>query len=859
MGLTPGTKLGPYEILATVGAGGMGEVYRAKDPRLKRDVAIKVLPSSFAADAERLRRFEQEAQAAGALNHPNITAVYEFGSHDGAPYIVTELLEGETMRGRLAGGALPVRKATDYAIQTAKGLSAAHEKGIVHRDLKPENLFVTNDGRVKILDFGLAKLTQADGAAGPQTNLPTATGGGTEPGVVMGTLGYMSPEQVKGKPADARSDIFSFGAILYEMLSGARAFHRDTPAETMSAILREEPPDLSATNKNVQPGLERVVRHCLEKNPEERFHSAHDLAFDLEAISGTSASAITARPTALPGVRPLPILAGAVALAAALAAGYFVGKSRGVSPPPTFKQLTFRRGAIWGARFGSDGKSILTTAAWDAKPAQIYVSRPESPETVPFGVPDADVAAVSPSGEIAVLLKADFDSAFTRAGTLARVAATGGAPRELLERVNYADWTPDGKDLAIVRVVDGKCRLELPAGKVLYETAGWIGQPRISPRGDRIAFVDHPVVGDDGGAAAMVDLAGKKTTISPEYASAQGLAWSPEGSEVWYTAAEVGGNKTLYASSPAGKTRPLARTAGNLTLRDVARDGRVLVSHDNLQTGVIGRGAGAPAETDLSWLDWSLMADVSADGRTLLFSETGEGGGKGYSVYMRGLDGSPAVRLGEGNAQKFSPDGKRVLALVGPPGNPEMVIYSTGAGESKKISNAGLAIRGAAWLPDGRRIIAGGREPGHRARVFLFDSEGGKPRAVTPEGYRGTAVFPDGARLLTFGPDNGVYICAIDGSGEPKKVPGIGNQDSLAGWTSDGRVYVRRGGATRIPMHVDIVDLTTGESASLYDLIPTDSTGVNALQVLRIAQNGAYAYSYYRQLSNLFLVEGLHP
>jgi eukaryotic-like serine/threonine-protein kinase len=860
MGLSPGTKLGPYEILATIGAGGMGEVYRAKDPRLKREVAIKVLPASFSSDAERLRRFEQEAQAAGALNHPNITAVYELGSHEGSPYIVTELLEGETLRGRLSGGGLPVRKATEYAIQTAKGLAAAHEKGIVHRDLKPENLFVTNDGRVKILDFGLAKLTQADGATGPQTNLPTATGGGTEPGVVMGTLGYMSPEQVKGKPTDARSDIFSFGAILYEMLSGSRAFHRDTAAETMSAILREEPPDLSATNKNVQPGLERVVRHCLEKSPEERFHSAHDLAFDLEALSGTSATIATSAAAPGAGIRlgRIPLLAAALIALAALAAGYFAGKSKGVSAPPMFKQLTFRKGAIWGARFGSDGKSILTTAAWDGKPAQIYVSRPESPEAIPFGVPDADIAAVSTSGDVALLLKADFNTAFTRTGTLARVAATGGAPRELLERVNYADWTPDGKDLAIVRVEGGKCRLELPAGKVLYETTGWIGQPRISPRGDRIAFLDHPVVNDDGGAAAIVDTAGKKTTISPEYATVQGLAWSPDGSEVWYTAAEVGGNRTLYASSPGGRTRALARIAGNLTLHDVARDGRVLVSHDNLQTGIIGRGAGAPAEVDLTWLDWSLLADISADGRTLLFSETAEGGGKGYSVYIRGLDGSPAVRLGEGNAQRLSPDGKRVLALVGSPGSPDIVIYPTGAGESKKISAAGLVIRGAGWLPDGRHILATAREPGKRSRSYILDTEGSKPRPITPEGYRGILLFPDGAHLLSFGPDGGVYVSAIDGGGEPRRIEGLSNQDALAGWTADGRLYVRRGNATRIPMHVDIVDLATGKSENLYDLIPSDSTGINALQGLRITANRAYAYSYYRQLSNLFLVDGLH-
>jgi len=563
MTLVVGTKLGPYEILAPIGAGGMGEVYRAKDPRLKRDVAIKVLPSSFSQDAERLRRFEQEAQAAGALNHPNITAVYELGAHEGSPYIVTELLEGETLRGRLSGGALPVRKATDYAIQTARGLAAAHEKGIVHRDLKPENLFVTSDGRVKILDFGLAKLTQAEGATGPQTNLPTLDGGGTEPGVVLGTLGYMAPEQVKGKAADGRSDIFAFGAILYEMLSGSRAFYRDTAAETMSAILREDPPDLSATNKNVQPGLERVVRHCLEKSPEERFHSAHDLAFDLEALSGKSgASATTVSPSAS-RVRWLPIAAAALAVAG-MAATFFLGRGTVKLDPATFKQLTFRRGTIWSARFGPDGKTILSSAAWDGRPAEVFMSTGDAPESRPFGAPGADVAAVSASGDVALLLNARSDGAFARVGTLARVSAAGGVPRELFESVQWADFSRDGKELAIVRTVDGKSRLEFPAGKVLFETMGFVGDPRFSPKGDRIAFVEHPVPNDDGGTVAIVDLAGKKKTVSGSYATIAGLAWSPDGSEVWYTAAEVGANRALHAvSASGGQARTLARIAGS--------------------------------------------------------------------------------------------------------------------------------------------------------------------------------------------------------------------------------------------------------------------------------------------------------
>ncbi len=289
--LQPGTKLGRYEIRSALGAGGMGEVYRARDEKLQRDVAIKVLPTSFSQDEGRLRRFEQEAQAAGALNHPNILAVYDVGAHDDAPYVVSELLEGETLRRRLSGAPVAQRRVIDYALQIAHGLAAAHEKGIIHRDLKPENIFITNDGRVKILDFGLAKLIQAVGGEA-QTDIPTRRVD-TEPGVVMGTVGYMSPEQVRGHVVDQRSDIFSFGAVVYEMLSGRRAFHGESAADVMSAILREDPPDLSHSKDDISPALDRLVSHCLEKNPQERFHSARDLGFALETIFGTSGQTVT--------------------------------------------------------------------------------------------------------------------------------------------------------------------------------------------------------------------------------------------------------------------------------------------------------------------------------------------------------------------------------------------------------------------------------------------------------------------------------------------------------------------------------------------------------------------------------------
>jgi Tol biopolymer transport system component len=855
--LASGTRLGPYEVLAPIGAGGMGEVYRARDERLKRDVAIKVLPASYSQDADRLRRFEQEAQAAGALNHPNITAVFEFGSHGGAPYIVTELLEGEILRARLAGGTLPVRKAVDVAVQIAKGLAAAHEKGIVHRDLKPENVFLTNDGRVKILDFGLAKLTEPEGQSGPQTNLPTAAAA-TEPGVVMGTLGYMSPEQVKGKPADQRSDLFSFGAILYEMLSGVRAFHRDSAAETMSAILREEPPDLSATNKSVQPGLERIVRHCLEKNPEERFYSARDLAFDLEALSGLSGTTAAA-PVAGPSARRrlLPALSIA-AILASLAVGYLVGKGRSATAPPRLRQLTFRRGTVWSARFGSDGKTVLYSASWDGEPTGIFVSAPESPESRPLGIPGADVLAVSSSGDLAVSLGSSVSTEFAKTGTLARASATGGgAPRQILEGVEFADWAPNGQDLAVVRTLGGRTRLEYPIGKTIYETRSWIGSPRISRGGDRVAFLEHPNPGDDGGLVAVVDRAGKKVTLSPPFESTQGLAWSPDGSEVWFTAAEVS-NRALYGVSLSGKLRLLTRVTGSLTIQDTSRDGRVLLIDEARRLGLSALPPGKTKERDLSWLDWSRPVGLSRDGKTVLFFESGEGGGPGYSTYVRDTDGAPAVRLGEGNAVALSPDGKWAVALLHKLTDAHLVLYPTGTGQPRTLPFPGLRVAGATrFLPDGRRLLIGANEEGRGDRVYLVDVEGEKPRALTPENFRGPGpISTDGKRFLVRGPDEKAYIHQIEG-GEPAPIPGFEPGDVAVGWTTDDRaLFVQRSGGPGA--RIDRLDLATGRREPWREILPSDAAGVVRVSSVYVSPDGTfYAYAYSRVLSNLFLVEGL--
>jgi Tol biopolymer transport system component len=429
----------------------MGEVYRAKDGRLGREVAIKVLPASVSNDADRLRRVAQEARAAGILNHPNITAVYDVGSFEDSPYVVTELLEGETLRSRMAGGALAPRRAIDYALQIAHGLSAAHAKGIVHRDLKPENLFVTREGRVKILDFGLAKLTQPETVL-PQTNLPTA-GASTEPGVVMGTLGYMSPEQVRGRASDARSDIFSFGAVLYEMLAGRRAFRGDSAADTMSAILREDPPDLSTTNRLIAPGLDRIVRHCLEKDPEARFHSAHDLAFQLEALSDPSATDTEALPA--PRHRKAvtkPAFVAVAAIALLLApVGYFAGMKR--RPVAAARAVRFAvpipAGASFspseisrGASISPDGTRVVIEAFSEGR-RRLFVRPLDSEKAVALeGSEDATAHFWSPDGRFI---------AFYAEGMLKKIPSEGGPPEEICEATfeTIGTWNRDGTILFI--------------------------------------------------------------------------------------------------------------------------------------------------------------------------------------------------------------------------------------------------------------------------------------------------------------------------------------------------------------------------------------------------------------------------
>jgi eukaryotic-like serine/threonine-protein kinase len=858
MSLSPGSRLGPYEILAPIGAGGMGEVWRARDPRLGRDVAIKVLPASLSADADRLRRFEQEARAAGILNHPNITAVLDIGEHDGAPYVVQELLEGETLRQLLAGGKLPARKAIDYAIQIAHGLAAAHEKGIVHRDLKPENIFVTKDGRLKILDFGLAKLTHTEERS-QATNLPTATAG-TEPGMVLGTLGYMSPEQVRGRSADARSDIFSFGAILYEMLAGQRAFRGDSAADTMSAILKEDPPDISVTNQNVPPGLERIVRHCLEKNPEERFHSAHDLAFDLQALSGVSAA--RGEPSTLKIRSRFPARAVVVAAAGALAIGILAGRliwKASPSVPPTFHRLTYRRGPIASARFAPDGQTVVYAASWDgAQNPSLYSVRMESPESLRLTLPEGEVESVSRSGEMLVLKLLNFSTGYARTGTLSQTALSGSAPRDLLEDVGHADWSPDGSAIAVVRAPEWRYRLEFPLGKVLYQTTGWISRPRVSPKGDLVAFFDHPVFGDDRGSVAIVDRAGKKTTLSTDWESEQGIAWSTSGDEIWFTATQAGSARALYAVTPQGRQRAVARTPGGMILEDISRDGRVLFIEGNERLGFLGVLPGETKERDLTGLEWSYGPLLSEDAKTAAFTEQGEAGGSGYSVYLRKLDASAPVRLGEGSVLALSPDGKWVLTCLLRSTPPSILLLPTGAGEPRPFPKDEIDHWSSfgAFLPDGKGIVFNGSQPGRPARVFIQDLQGGAARPVSPEGVTGRLLSPDGKSLVVGTPEQGFSIVPLQG-GPARPIPGLESTDRPLRWAADGRFLFVGSARREFPARVFRVDAATGGRELWKELMPADPAGLTLLAPSAISADGkTILFSFGQSLAELYVAEG---
>jgi serine/threonine protein kinase len=863
MPLAPGHKLGPYEIVMPLGAGGMGEVYRARDTRLGREVAIKILPASLADDADRLRRFEQEARAVAALNHPNILAIHDIGKTDGTHYLVTELLEGESLQARLRIAPLPLRKALEIAIQAAHGVAAAHDKGVVHRDLKPANLFVTEDGRVKILDFGLAKLaSKADVNQSDSLTLTQAGNAGTEPGLVLGTVGYMSPEQVRGKVADSRSDIFSLGAILYEMLSGKRAFQKDSSAEMMAAILNEEPPELAGEGKKIPPAVDRIVRHCLEKNPAERFQSARDLAFDLGTVSGSSTRT---------NVPPATIRAlsrnwiSAAAVLAAIVAAAFIGRllNRSSIPAvaPNFTQLTFSRGLIYSARFAADGKTVYYAASWNGQPIQTYSTSPGSPESRAFDLIDSELFAVSTS-QMAVSLGCNRVFVAACEGTLATVPTSGGAPREISESVMSADWASDGNEMAVIRHAEGEYRVEFPLGKSIYTSDHWLDFVRVSPNRNYVAFASYSTATGDIGRIVILDQKGKLAARSAEdFGSIEGVAWSPDGKEVWFggTIQQSWAN-SIYAMTPSGNQRVVLRLPGVTRLYDVSRDGRVLLSKDTWRSEMEFRTANDATGRSLSWFDCSIVSSISSDGSKVAFFECGEAAAAAYLSYMRKTDGSPAVRLGDGYAPVFSPNGKWVLVRQLYPTRLELL--PTGIGEVKQLNTRGIQdFSSLGWMPGGNAVYFAG-DDGRSWRIYSQDLDKGEIRPLTPSIIVEIAlahglVSPDGKYCFSRDPSGSGWLYPLAG-GEAQAVKGLLPEDKWVGWSSDGRsAFVYQDKKTFALLFR--LDPISGNRKPVGKAAPQDPAGLTGVNSVRITPDGkSYSFSYHRSLSDLFVVEGVH-
>lgn len=859
MTLANGTHLGPYEIQSLLGAGGMGEVYRAHDPRLGRDVALKVLPPSFAADPDRLRRFEQEARAVAALSHPHIVALYDTGQQDGTAFIVSELLEGETLRDILARGPVSHRKAIAYAAQIAQGLAAAHARSIVHRDLKPDNIFITRDGHAKILDFGLAKAIETRGTHTDATM--TVPGAATGDGIVMGTVGYMSPEQVRGSAVDARTDIFSFGAVLYEMLTGQRAFKRDTAAETMTAILNEEPPEFHDSGQRIPPALERIVRHCLEKSPDHRFQSARDLAFDLDSLSTLTGSASGAAAIAKTKSRPRWI-APAILIALALV-GAFAGWRLALTLHPShgarFHELTYRRGSADNARYAPDGRTVYYTAAWEGAKPEIDSVPVDGTGGHPLGISNARLLAVSKQGELAVALAPHEVTTLLDPGALARVAQDT-APKPEIENVQAADFAPDGS-LAIVRYrpSDDRCQLEYPIGHVLARAPAILSL-RFSPNGRYLAYDSHQDPTDDRGNLVIVRTDGRPVAKSPLYESLQGLAWNPSGSEVWFTHPLESGE--IHALSLPGKIRTPLSVAGHLFLRDISSSGQILADQGIVRRGFVYSTIDGTTQRDLSWLDYGFLRAISNDGKTVLFEEEGTAvSNSTYTVFVRGTDASPAVALGPGYGVALSPDKQWALAeKLAEPVN-EIWLLPVGPGEPRRLSPPSLVpINVGSFLPNGKTVIYIARQPGHPWRVWLQDLAGGAPRPITPEGVTGSFVSPDGKWLLALkGSIDDLHfdlLVPLDG-GPIRPIPGLKPGDFLIGWAADGQAYDFDPGSPESSiLHFDKLNPHTGVRVPWRDIAISRFAGTQTSDLFFTPDGSAYAWGYRFGVIDLYTIDG---
>jgi eukaryotic-like serine/threonine-protein kinase len=847
----PGDRFGPYEIVQHIGSGGMGEVYRAHDSRFARDVALKLLPSSFIKDPDRLLRFEREARAAGSLNHPNIVTVYDFGRESGTPYLVSELLRGETLRARLDHSAIPCGTVLAWAAQIARGLGAAHVERIVHRDLKPENIFVAKGGVVKILDFGLAQLPR------PSTTAKEAPfGTPSQPGMILGTMGYASPEQVRGDPIDHRSDIFSLGVIVYEMLARRRPFAAETWVEEVNNTVRQEPADLPADLPGVSSPalLRRILSRCLAKQPDDRFDSARDLAVLFESLAEQSPP----KPERRGRRRALWI----TAVAAGVAAGALIARSLFQGAPPVeFKRLTFRRGIVSAARFTADGNTIVYSAAWDRDDFGLFSTRLDRPESRPLGHPNAMLFAVSAQGDLALCIPTGRTQHGV-VGRVARVPLSGGGLLERAENVSAADWSPDGSNLAVVRIENDRSQIEYPIGRVLHRSqlpTGYMEAIRVSPRGDAVAFLDHPLQDDSAGHVAIVDLAGNYRALSSRFNSMRGLAWSTDGSEIWFAAAKRGTRLDVWAVNRSGHERVVTRFPAYISVEDISRDRHCLISTHALSESMVHVPASGQPK-DLYWHDQSQVSDISRDGRSILFAESGDATGQDYEAYLRTADGSsPAVYLGIGLPLSLSPDGR--WAIVNPASNPaRLTLLPAGPGEPRPLAEDQISHVGAAWLPDGKSFVFAGLLPGGNMRYYLQPVDAGLPRPITPaeihyDRRSPIVMSPRGDAVAAVNADRQIAIYPVP-SGPVRRIPALDAGFTPLQWCPDGRLILYR--YDEPPPQLWKVDIQTGHLARWKQITPLDLVGLLDLTPIRVSRDcQSYTYSPLNVLSHLYLVAGL--
>jgi hypothetical protein len=848
MPLSNGQRLGSYVVVHPINSGGMGEVYLGRDARLDREVAIKVLPEAFASQPDRLRWFERESKTLASLSHPNILAIFDVGTQGGIPYLVTELLHGQTLRECLRKGALPRRIVVEYGMQAAKGLAAAHSKNIVHCDLKPENIFITSDNQLKILDFGLAKEAQSRPANASSVSASEET---TTAEMMVGTASYMSPEHVKRSAVDTRSDIFSFGCILYELLFGEVAFRRSSQVETMNAVVHEEPAKLSDQGFSLPPGWGSILRRCLEKEPERRFQSASDLAFAIEKLAEQPTTPSARKEIFRRGERT----AGLIAILALVVAGWWAATHFRKPVDPTFRQLIFGRGYIGSARFTPDGESVVYGAAFGG-PRQIYLARLDGQSSRHMGLPAADLLGISQHGEMAISLDRYNFYNWMAKGILAVAPLSGGAPHALLADVCDGDIAPDGKNLAIVRCSGAMETLEFPIGNVLFKTSGWISIPRISPAGDAIAFLEHPLLGDDRGYVSVVDMTGHEKRVTEEWAGEDGLAWSAANDEIWFTSSSRTEPQSLRAVDRSGRQRVILSTVTELSLRDIGKAGSVLLTSMRVSTEVAMGRRNAKSVHSLDVADENAgIHGIADNGKSVALVYSGTAGGQDYKTYVARDDTSEPVLLGDGDPTGISPDGKWILSIL--PSEPSKIfLHPTESGESRKfdISPVRMVTGVTSWSHDGSKVVFTGTEPGRPPRVFLLDPTSGVIRAITQEETSDPLLAPDGEMVLVKDNSMAYAIYSMQG-GRPEPTKGISPTDLPLQWNTTGRtIYVWD---RTLPAKIYRLDPKSGKREFWMEITPADPSGLLYGHIYISPDGQSYAYHFRRVLTNLFVAQNL--